>query len=139
MLFLKQKGLGKPNSEFHWILSGANLGEADHGVLGDQTSWVVTSWRHEQTSKEKLSPTRTQFLSSQPPFLPALEALLQHNLQALAGQETSPVSCPLPVIQVLFASMNYQPIPLQHKNCSKKAFIRSYYYQRDLPAIYVFH
>lgn len=58
----------------------------------------------------KDSVPKERFLSSQPPFLPALGALLLERLQALAGQETPPVSCPLPVIQVLFESMNYQPI-----------------------------
>lgn len=146
MLSLKQKDtlanqtLGLAGSFKEQTLGRLTTGCWCHQWGGfSQTSWVATSWRHGQTSKERLSPTRTQFLSSQPPFLPALVALLLESLQALAGQETLPVSCPLPVIQVLFASVNYQPFPPQWKSCSKKAFVRSSCCQRDLPAINAFH
>ena len=84
----------------------SSLGSGQPDQLCGQAAW----W-HGTNFKGRTPPTRTHLFSSQPPFLPALVALLVKSLQTLVGEETPGLSCPLPVSLVLSAPINYKLIP----------------------------
>ena len=84
----------------------SSLGSSQPDQLGGQAA----GW-HDADFRARASPTGTHLCSSQPPFLPALVALLMEGIQTLVGEETRWFSCLLPASLVLSAPINYKTTP----------------------------
>lgn len=119
---LKAEGhTGKPNAGFHGSFKEQTLGRLTVGCWCHQ--WGASAWTDFQSKTQSHKDTVPQLTA---PFSACTGNSPPGKSAGSGWSGDSPNLLPLPVIQVLFASMNCQPIPPPCKSCSKKAFVRSY-------------